>query len=610
MKRIKFLIVIIAILISTSCNKSLELNPTDFSSPENYYRTEPELNYALNGVYSVLRGSSMYGANLHSSLAYPSDEALWRYNTAGASGFEFLTYNSSAPLINSLWGNLYNGINLANLLLDNIDNAKVADDKKMVIKGEALFLRAFYYFLLVDHFGGVPLKLKSSKSPDSNEDVALPRSSVAAVYAQILTDMKAAEAMVRPITAFNHSGRVTQTVVQGMLAKVCLTMAGKPLMDLTKFAEAKDWAGKVINSGLHSLNPNYKQIFVNHSRDLYDTKESMWEVEFYGNTNTSTLNIGGRVGILTGIFSTNEDYPGFCVDNYHTTAKMYDLYNQNPRDLRRDVSIASYRYIGAAATPVLYTASQIYERATAKWRREYENLLPRSRSNNSTNFPLLRYSDVLLMYAEAENELNGPTADAIDKINLVRRRAMGTGNRITGFTVVTQGTGYTVNHSISITGGGGGDMAYADAILTSGRVTGVRLVSGGAFFTSVPTVTITGVNNVGSGATITATIAPIVPSEADLPPAAIASKLALFNAIKDERARELAFETIRLHDLKRWGIYVESLREVSDDITNNAPATWKFLAQSGNNATPRNVLFPIPLIEVTSNPNITQNPGY
>lgn len=609
MKRINFLIASIAILVSTSCNKSLELNPTDFSSPENYYRTEAELNYALNGVYSVLRGSSMYGANLHSSLAYPSDEALWRYNTAGASGFEFLTYNSSAPLINSLWGNLYNGINLANLLLDNMDKANVDTDKKKVIRGEALFLRAFYYFLLVDHFGGVPLKLKSSTSPDAPEDVALPRSPIATVYKQILADMEAAEALVKPISAYNHSGRVSQTVVQGILAKVCLTMAGKPLQDVTKYADAKMWAAKVINSGLHSLNPNYKQIFVNHSRDLYDNKESMWEVEFYGNTNTSTLNIGGRVGILTGIFSTNEDYPGFCQDNYHTTAKMYDLYNQNPRDLRRDVSIASYRYIGAAATPVLYTASQIYERATAKWRREYESLLPRSRSNNSTNFPLLRYSDVLLMYAEAENELNGPTQDAIDKINLVRRRALGTGNRITGLTVVTQGTGYTANHSITFSGGGG-DMAYADAVITSGRITGFRLVSGGAFYTSAPTVNIVGINGAGTGATATATIAPINPNEADLLLSSFTGKPALFNVIKDERARELAFETIRLHDLKRWGIYVESLREVSDDITNNAPAAWKFLAQSGNNATPRNVLFPIPLTELTSNPNMTQNAGY
>jgi hypothetical protein len=334
----------------------------------------------------------------------------------------------------------------------------------------------------------------------------------------------------------------------------------------------------------------------------------MWEVEFFGNTNTTNLSLGGRLGILTGIFSTNEAYPGFCTDNYHTTAKLYNLYQQNPNDLRRDVSIASYRYVGANSAPVLHSATQIYERATAKWRREYETLLPRSRANTSTNFPLLRYADVLLMYAEAENELNGPTQDALDKINLVRRRAMGSGSRISAINIVTQGSGYNANHSITFTAGGG-DMAYADAIITSGRVTGIRLVSGGAFYTSVPTVTITGVT-AGTGATATAVLSPINPNLADFLSANFTSKLSLFKALQDERARELAFECIRLHDLKRWGIYVETLREVSDDINNNAPANWRFLAQSGLNATPKNVLFPIPLVELTSNPKMTQNSGY
>ncbi|TKB96894.1 RagB/SusD family nutrient uptake outer membrane protein [Pedobacter cryophilus] len=608
MKKIKIFIFTTLAFITLSCNKSLELNPTDFSSPENYYNTEQQLNFALNGIYGVLRGSSMYGGNLNSSLAHPSDEALWRYNTASSTGFEFLTYNSSAPLISSLWGNLYNGINLSNLLLENMDKATASDEGKKVIRGEALFLRAYYYFLLVDHFGGVPLKLKPSQSPDRAEDVSLPRSSIAEVYAQITKDMLEAETLVKPISAFTHSGRVTQTVVQGMLARVYLTMAGAPLRDVSKYVDAKLWAGKVIESGLHSLNPNYKQIFVNHNQDLYDNRESMWEVEFFGNTNTTNLSLGGRLGILTGIFSTNEAYPGFCTDNYHTTAKLYNLYQQNPNDLRRDVSIAAYRYVGTSSLPVLHTATQIYERATAKWRREYETLLPRSRANTSTNFPLLRYADVLLMYAEAENELNGPTQDALDKINMVRRRAMGTGSRISAINIVTQGTGYNANHTISFSGGGG-DMAYADAILTSGRITGIRLVSGGAFYTSAPTVTITGVT-AGTGATATAVLTPINPAAADLAMPTTNPKITFFKAIQDERARELAFETIRLHDLKRWGIYIESLREVSDDITNNAPATWKFLAQSGLNATPRNVLFPIPLVELTSNPNLVQNLGY
>src|SRR5690606_4169781 len=110
------------------------------------------------------------------------------------------------------------------------------------------------------------------------------------VYNLVVTDMLEAEQLVDEVEGgntektVNFGGRISRSAVQGVLARVYLKMAGYPLMDQSKYADALKWALAVKNSGLHSLNPDYTDVFMKYARDEYDIRESIWEVEFYGNT--------------------------------------------------------------------------------------------------------------------------------------------------------------------------------------------------------------------------------------------------------------------------------------------------------------------------------------
>jgi hypothetical protein len=412
---------LLAILLLAGCDKFLDTKPTDSITPETYYKTEEDLNRALAAVYDRLGDRRVYGQALWGYLCF-SDEFFIKGQT---SNYMSNTLDASMLEINRSWQSIYAGIERANMLLDHMDEANVSDDFRKEVKGQALFLRGFYYFTLVDNWGAVPLKLTSTKSPT---EPPLPRTSIADVYAQIIKDMKEAESLVKDITAYGYNSRITTTVVQGILARVYLTMAGYPLYDEAKYADARDYADKVIKSGKHVLNPDFKQIFINHAQDKYDIKECLWELEFYGN-GLEVVKEAGFIGAWMGVYCPNID-TGYANDYIHATAKLYNAYEAG--DARRDWTIAPYYFkpnvTGITNPPVTRTnwnANQIYERSAGKWRREYETFKPKIADATPINFPMLRYSDVLLMFAEADNHLNGPTPEAYEAVNQVRRRGFG-----------------------------------------------------------------------------------------------------------------------------------------------------------------------------------------
>ncbi len=418
---VAFMLLIIAGMLLNSCNKFLDTKPKDSITPDTYYKTQGDLDRALAAVYDRLGDRRTYGSALYGYLSF-SDEF---YLKSQVTGYMSNTIDASMLELNRCWEALYVGIERANMLLDNIGGAQVGDSAKNEVKGQTLFLRAFYYFTLVDNFGAIPLKLTSTKSP---VEPALPRAPVADVYAQIVKDLKEAEGLVRDITYYGFNGRISKTAVQAMLARVYLTMAGYPLRDEAKYTEARDYAKKVMLSDVHALNPSFSQIFINLTQDKYDIKECLWEVEYYGN-NQEIIREGGYVGSWMGVYCPNVD-TGFAYDYVHTTAKLYNSYEAG--DTRRDWTIAPYRFVpsGTGGTLVKVTrtnwnATEIYERSAGKYRREYEVFKPKNQDFTPINFPMLRYSDVLLMFAEAENQISGPTQDAYDAVNMVRRRGFG-----------------------------------------------------------------------------------------------------------------------------------------------------------------------------------------
>lgn len=609
--KIKYYILAILFFCSLgSCKKFLATEPTDFLNPDNYYETEAQLQFARAGAYHHLGAGGLHGTYANYLLAWHGDEGYMNRATLTSGPWNYF-YSSADQYNAGLWSNLWAGINRTNVVLENVDkNPKIPKEKRDVIRGEMLFLRGYYYSILVRYYGGVPLKLKPTSSVI---DVDLPRSTDKEVYAQILKDMEAAEALVPGIKTLGFGGAISKSAVRGMLARVNLHMAGEPLKDKTRYAEASKWAKKVIDDAEagHALNPSYPQIFMNLAGDKYDIKESIWEVEFFGNRTDQYVETG-NIGWINGPASVVSSATGRADSYMSITSKLYNSFE--PGDNRKWFSIAHFTYLATGpngsktlnALPVNENAKNLLR--PAKWRREYETLLPKSPTTTPQNMVLLRYADVLLMYAEAENELkNGPTAEAIEYVNQVRRRAWSKG--VKNITITNGGSGYTTVPTVTFSGNGG---ATATATISGGRVTAITLDRDDAgitfdkegIYTSVPTITISGGG--GSGATASATI--YGANEGNLSSAQTASKSAFLAAIQDERLRELNFENLRKGDLLRWGIFLQVNQDMGNKLQQDSPG--QFFVKYYSNVTSRDLLMPIPANEVSANIAMVQNPGW
>jgi hypothetical protein len=601
-----------------SCKKVMETTPKDFLSPEFYFNNEAELKSAVVAVYDCLQKGNMYngGADGLMTIFNVSDEMYW---SSSGTGPKIYNYTAGFSAVLSTWTACYQGIQRANLVLANIDKPAMDENKRKIAKGEAKFLRAFFYFTLVQNWGAVPLRKEPTPSVT---DVNIPATPAAQVYDFIIAEMTEAEGLVAPISAYTGSGHVNQSAVQAMLAKVCLYKAGAPNNDASKYAEALKWANKVIASGLHALNKSYAQVFINPTQNLYDTKESLWEVEFWTPGSPDPLmETGTSLGVSFGIQQTNAAYPQ-SNGSYRIQHKIYDLYEKDPFatdanvpdlsvDLRRDWNIAPYSYVGNnTITRRYYTASQILDRHINKFDRIYELTPNRFQSSTGTNTLMIRYADVLLMAAEAENEVSGPTANAVGLVNEIRRRGYGkllNGEGVKTLSITNGGTGYTTVPTVTLSGGGGAG-ATAVATVSGGKITSIKMTSHGANYTGTPIVTITGGG--GTGAVLSPELTLV--TDADLKAAQFASKAIFRETIKDERARELCFEGWRRLDLIRWGDLVKNLKQATiDALASTSTASFKpFAALPGSNVSDQFIYFPIPVNELSLNKLITQNPGW
>lgn len=660
MKRITIFLGVLVLASASSCKKFLDTKPEDFSVPEQYYTTETQLNDALAGVYASLTTTNTYGLYISTFLQHGSDEGFYKSTTATANAMAY-DHTTADPYVENTWKDLYIGINRANYLLANVHKPAMDEQKRNAIKGEALFLRALMYFQLVSNWGDVPLFI--DPTIDSRK-VDNPRTPANTVYEQILKDLKEANNLVNPYTVNGNPVHVPKTAVQAMLARVYLKMAGEPMKDVSKYTDARAWADSVIQSGIHTLNPSYSQIFINECADLYDntSREVIWEIEFYGN-NVGAAKLGGRFVNYMAVTNNNKD-AGIGYGRVGVNGYLYRLYNI--ADLRRDWAIAPYAFPGNNSTEeVPKAATDIYSRGIGKWRRKYETVLPRNTDYGPTNFPVIRYSDVLLMYAEAENALNGPTAAAYEAYNKVRRRAYGfpltqpvnSVSVVSAITLATAGnTGYSktkLTIPVTLSGGGGtGATANATVSATTGKVTSVNILTPGSNYTSAPTVAIgipwaantfyevgaqvfngnavytittagtstntapthtSGESSAGetgavftyAGVKATAT-ASFATYTVDLPIGLSADDFQ--QAIMDERARELCFEALRKGDLIRWGKFLPQMKMIEADINANAPANLKYSVRGFTNVAEKHLLLPIPSAELALNHAMEQSP--
>lgn len=419
MKKIFMLFSVASALMSCSF---FDVDTAGFIEPKDSYTDEESVYMALVGVYAPLGDVSFYGRDWFYAFNLQDDLSYYDRNYTKQELFlNNYTYTNST--LNNLWANLYSGINRANSFLEYVQDAQVEDELKMQYIGEVRFLRAYYYFTLSSLWGDVPLKLKSTRDSKFSS-MEVPVTSTEKIFDFVVKEMEYASSLVAEADKLVGPGRISKSTVQGILARVYLKMGGFPLnKGKEAYEKAAFWARQVKDSQIHSLNPDYVKIFTNLCEDIYDLtyRENIWEIEFKGN-NQDGHKAGGCVGSYNGVYNNQTDSYGFGYGYVSCTLKMFDLYD-NPDDVRKDWNICTYYYRnGEKLFRNLANNQYVYCNA-GKFRREYELTGNKDKDYTPINFPVLRYSDVLLMLAEAENEAYGPTDLAYECINEVRHRA-------------------------------------------------------------------------------------------------------------------------------------------------------------------------------------------
>ena len=604
----------------SSCDNQLDTTPYSYFTSANFFSNVDEAKMATLGVYEIMSSQNTYGWNV--PMIFDADTDIIQNSGEDASDWRTIahyTANNSTETFYVVWSQFYIGIDRANVVIEKIpqmdlytNGTQAQKDELNRMLGEAKFLRGFYYSELVRLWGDVPFKIKSSQAGDNFNSPLVDRHEI---YTQIIKDMQEA-AEVLP-TAIPTDERINKWGAKAMLARVAMFAGGyslradgtiqRPNNYRDYYVLAQQQINDVMANNPYKLNTSYSKVFQNQCQHVLEPTENIFQVAFYNPAGAK--NNASWLGYFNAPLTANGVYPStigrsLIPKPFHTSF--------NTADQRRDFSIATYTINALGNKIPLLTGRQDEAWTLAKWSREYQTNSTLERSHTHINWVIMRYSDLLLMRAEVENELNdGPNTIAYDAINEVRRRGFGadvSGSRI-GITLGNQGTGYTSAATvvINITGGGGTDASAAAVTVSGGRITVIGMLRSGDGYTSVPTVTITSTDGKGSGATATAQLL-TKPTAATINLAGL-DKANFLKAVQQERAWEFSGEGMRRSDLIRWGILATKITETNTAV--KAIRSNYFYPAFTNFVSGKNELYPFPLKETEVNKGITrQNPQY
>ncbi len=396
-----------ALTFATSCNSFVDPNPTDVLAPENFYKTPSDAVAAVNAVYESVKWSYWLGFWYISDIATDDIIAAPRFGSDGHRMSNYIFDATEWPM-GSMWGGAYGIINRANTVLDRVPGITMDAALRTRLLGEARFFRALAYFNLVRCFGDVPLLEHEVKSLSG---LKVSRTPLAQVYTLIVSDLQEAIGVLPVLYSTADVGRVTSGAARALLAKVYLTR-----QDWTNAART---AGEVITNGPYRLLPNYKDIFKIATE--ITNSESIFEINY-----DATLDPGA--GSVHTLFSLPSEFPGGDAYGLMTvTPSLEALFAASDKRGKGGTFIRS-PYVDALGDSVKWSdPDSIYGPAFNKYLDEtdFQNMHTRAWVAQSNNWIVLRYADVLLMYAEAVNEGGTPTGagSAEAALNLVRVRA-------------------------------------------------------------------------------------------------------------------------------------------------------------------------------------------
>ncbi|MET4105099.1 RagB/SusD family nutrient uptake outer membrane protein [Hymenobacter sp. UYP22] len=406
----KIVIPVFALVLLGSCDV-LDKQPLPSIAPENFFKSADDAEAGLTAAYDALQGTGLYSQDLIVVGEMPSDNCT---STNGdVTALDRLTWTPTTGQVYNIWRDSYLGIDRANAVLKYVPNISMAAERKNQILGEAYFLRALHYYNLVRLYGAVPLRLEPTESGEPSV-VSLPRTSPETVYAQIATDLNTADGLIGK----TNPNRATTGAVNALLTKALLTQR--------KWAEAAAAANKVITGGGYSLAPSFKSLYPAENR----APETILEVQNQGTPDGNNI----LPDLLLPSPPATYSFPKFNIPTaellqYADTA-TYPAGAAKQTDRRwarlstSTVTADNVVYVRRDhASFVASTSSN--SRASANDLGPFVYKWPGAPNgfNSPDNTYILRYADVLLMYAEAVNEQNGPTADALDKLNQIRTRA-------------------------------------------------------------------------------------------------------------------------------------------------------------------------------------------
>lgn len=418
----------------TSCQDFLDVEAVALNTTAATFSTVAGATSAVVGAYDPLSGDQTYGTRISMYFPYDSDEMIGSAGAIDGARRSIARYKSLATNteITNPWNTLYQGVERTNICIAQIPQMALynggtpADTAALHrLHGEVLTLRAQYYLELIRNWGNVPAQFTPSVS---GQDFNLPNADRQATLTRLIDDLLQAERLVPWRTrAGGASERITKGAVKALRARLALYRGGYSLngVQMTRSADYLDYyriarqecADLMANRGEHTLNPSFLEVFksINEQRPEA-SNEIMFQVGMGGSTALSDSKLGYYNGPRLNASPIYGSTQGAV-----TVVPTY-FYAFDSLDTRRDVTITTYN-IPANNFQAGVALGAITD---GKFRRDWHiPPIPGTGNYLGYNWPIIRFADVLLMFAEAENELNGPTAAAQNALLEVRTRGFG-----------------------------------------------------------------------------------------------------------------------------------------------------------------------------------------
>lgn len=405
-----FILLAMTSLLLPACEDFLTKNPPDELSSQTFWKNEKDADMALAGMYSHLLNNT-YDINRIDWDAISDDFFLFGTYGRVDNIAKGIVEPTTGGIVTNIYADSYKGVTACNIFLDNIDRAAFDDAKKSIYKGEALFLRALFYFTLSEIYGGVPYYASSV----TLENAFVEQSPKSVVVENALVDLDVAAGLLPEAAYTGHA-------VKGS----ALALKAKILMHNEKWQQAADAADLVIQSGKFSLSPNYSSLFLAAGQEK--NPEIVFSARYLNPDRYATEGADQKYGAAAALNARLDYIDEFECTDGQTIAEspLYDPANiLEDRDPRLNLTIrhATEKIIDPASG--LSHTNSLTGLHTPYLLRKYVDPkhLPYSYATRSDqDFVLLRYAEVLLIYAESKNEASGPDQSIFDAVNEVRGR--------------------------------------------------------------------------------------------------------------------------------------------------------------------------------------------